>query len=45
MARVLVTEKLAERGLSLLADAGHEVDVQLDLPPRPCSRPSPAPMP
>jgi D-3-phosphoglycerate dehydrogenase len=33
MARVLVTEKLAERGLSLLAEAGHEVDVQLDLNP------------
>jgi len=33
MARVLVTEKLAERGLTLLADAGHEVDVQLELSP------------
>ena len=33
MARVLVTEKLAQRGLDLLADAGHEVDVQLDLSP------------
>ena len=33
MARVLVTEKLAERGLKPLADAGHEVDVQLDLDP------------
>src|SRR6202167_1172585 len=33
MARVLVTEKLAERGLALLAEAGHEVDVQLDLSP------------
>jgi D-3-phosphoglycerate dehydrogenase len=30
---VLVTEKLAERGLALLADAGHDVDVQLDLSP------------
>jgi D-3-phosphoglycerate dehydrogenase / 2-oxoglutarate reductase len=33
MARVLVTEKLAERGLTLLGDAGHEVDVQLELSP------------
>jgi D-3-phosphoglycerate dehydrogenase len=33
MARVLVTEKLAESGLKLLADAGHEVDVQLGLTP------------
>ena len=33
MARVLVTEKLADRGLSLLSDAGHEVDVQLELSP------------
>ena len=33
MARVLVTEKLAERGLKLMAEAGHEVDVQLDLSP------------
>jgi D-3-phosphoglycerate dehydrogenase len=33
MARVLVTEKLAERGLDLLAAAGHEVDVQLELSP------------
>jgi D-3-phosphoglycerate dehydrogenase len=33
MARVLVTEKLAERGLSLLAEAGHAVDVQLELTP------------
>ena len=33
MARVLITEKLAERGLKTLADAGHEVDVQLDLDP------------
>jgi len=28
MARVLVTEKIADRGLDLLADAGHEVDVR-----------------
>ncbi|HXQ18764.1 MAG TPA: phosphoglycerate dehydrogenase [Acidimicrobiales bacterium] len=33
MARVLVTEKLAQRGLDLLAAAGHQVDVQLDLSP------------
>ena len=33
MARVLITEKLAERGLKALAEAGHEVDVQLDLDP------------
>jgi D-3-phosphoglycerate dehydrogenase len=33
MARVLVTEKLAERGLALLSDAGHDVDVKLDLTP------------
>jgi D-3-phosphoglycerate dehydrogenase len=33
MARVLVTEKLAESGLKLMSDAGHEVDVQLGLSP------------
>jgi D-3-phosphoglycerate dehydrogenase len=33
MGRVLVSEKLAERGLELLRRAGHEVDVQLDLSP------------
>ena len=33
MARVLITEKLAERGLDLLRNAGHDVDVQLDLSP------------
>ena len=33
MARVLVTEKLAQRGLDLLAEAGHEVDVRLGLSP------------
>ncbi len=33
MARVLVTEKLAERGLRLLTEAGHDVDVQLELTP------------
>lgn len=31
MARVLVTEKLAETGLELLREAGHEVDVRLGL--------------
>ena len=33
MARVLVPEKLARRGLALLAEAGHDVDVQLELDP------------
>ncbi|MDE3087007.1 MAG: phosphoglycerate dehydrogenase [Acidobacteriota bacterium] len=33
MTRVLVTEKLAERGLELLRAAGHEVDVRLELSP------------
>lgn len=33
MSRVLVTEKLADSGLDLLRDAGHEVDVQLGLSP------------
>jgi D-3-phosphoglycerate dehydrogenase len=33
MARVLVTEKLSERGLELLRAAGHEVDVRLGLSP------------
>jgi len=33
MARVLVTEKLAQRGLDQLAEAGHEVDVRLGLSP------------
>ncbi len=33
MARVLITEKFAERGLKNLADAGHQADVQLDLDP------------
>ena len=33
MARVLVTEKLAERGLHVMAEAGHEVDVRLGLSP------------
>src|SRR5580658_10122944 len=34
MARVLVTERLAQSGLDLLAQAGHEVDVRLDLSPQ-----------
>ena len=33
MARVLVTEKIAQSGLDLLADAGHEVDVREGLSP------------
>ena len=33
MARVLVTEKIAQSGLDLLADAGHEVDVREGLTP------------
>ena len=33
MARVLVTEELAERGLSRLRDEGHQVDVRLGLSP------------
>jgi D-3-phosphoglycerate dehydrogenase len=33
MARVLVPEKLAPRGLDALREAGHEVDVRLDLTP------------
>src|SRR5450631_1678009 len=33
MGRVLVTEKLAQPGLDLMAAAGHEVDVQLGLTP------------
>jgi D-3-phosphoglycerate dehydrogenase len=33
MGRVLVSEKLAQAGLDLMADAGHEVDVQLGLSP------------
>ena len=31
--RVLVTEKIADSGLQRLRDAGHEVDIQLDLTP------------
>ena len=33
MGRILVTEKLAEEGLELLRNAGHEVDVQIGLSP------------
>src|SRR5205809_1072436 len=33
MTRVLVTEEIAERGLGVLRDAGHEVDVRLGLAP------------
>jgi len=33
MARILVTEQLAQRGLDLMAGAGHQVDEQLDLDP------------
>ena len=44
MARVLVTEKLAERGLALAGQAGHDVDVRLEPDrPTPCSGCFPAP--
>ena len=33
MARILVTEKIADGGLERLRSAGHEVDLQLDLTP------------
>ena len=33
MARVLVTEEIADGGLQLLRDKGHTVDVQLGLSP------------
>ena len=33
MARVLVTEEIADSGLQALRDAGHEVDIQLGLSP------------
>jgi D-3-phosphoglycerate dehydrogenase / 2-oxoglutarate reductase len=33
MARILVTEEIAERGLAALTDAGHDVDVRLKLSP------------
>ena len=31
MARILVTEEIAARGLAVLRDAGHDVDVRLSL--------------
>ena len=34
MARILVTEKLSDSGLKAMAQAGHEVDVRLDLTPQ-----------
>lgn len=33
MARILVTEKIADGGLQMLRDAGHEVDIKLGLSP------------
>ena len=33
MARILVTEEIAEGGLDRLRDAGHDVDVRLGLSP------------
>ncbi|MDP1805718.1 MAG: hypothetical protein Q8K72_11165, partial [Acidimicrobiales bacterium] len=33
MARILVTEKIADNGLDRLRAAGHEVDLQLELTP------------
>ncbi len=33
MARVLITEEIAEKGVDLLREAGHYVDVRLDLDP------------
>jgi D-3-phosphoglycerate dehydrogenase len=33
MPRILVTEKLSPRGLNLMSEAGHEVDVQVSLTP------------
>lgn len=34
MARVLVTEQIADNGLQMLKDAGHDVDVKLNLSPK-----------
>ena len=34
MARILVSEEIAEGGLQVLRDAGHTVDVRLDLTPQ-----------
>ena len=45
MGRVLVTEKLAQPGLDLIADAGHEVDVQLELSPEELVSTWPVPRP
>ena len=33
MARILVTEEIADSGLAQLRDAGHDVDVRLGLSP------------
>src|SRR5436305_9893736 len=33
MARILVTESIADRGLARLTDAGHDVDIKLGLTP------------
>ena len=33
MARVLIAEKIADTGLDLLREAGHDVDVKLGLTP------------
>ena len=33
MARILVTEEIADNGLQKLRDAGHDVDIQLGLSP------------
>ena len=38
MARVLVTEKIADGGLDRLRAAGHDVDVQLGLSPERAAR-------
>ena len=42
MARILVSEKLAERGIELLRAAGHEVDVRLDMTPKQLTEAIPA---
>ena len=38
MARILVTEEIADGGLDRLRAAGHDVDIRLDLSPTICSR-------
>ena len=43
MARILVTEPLSERGLAALREAGHNVEVALDLSPSNWSRRSGGP--